>query len=76
MRMKVTSLLATALLAGACSYALAQSAGGGGAVGAGSDIATPKANPGPGGTAKPTGAMTSRMVHYKKRHHRRHHRHM
>ena len=79
MRMKVTSLLAAVLLAGACSYAVAQGTGSGAAAGAGSDIATPRANPGPGGTAKPNGAMTTRMVHYKKRHHRHHrhhHRHM
>ena len=85
MRMRLTSLLAAALLAGTCGLALAQGAGGasggGGATGAGSDIATPRANPGPGGTAGARGnGMTTRMVHHRRghhrhyRHHRRHHR--
>jgi len=76
MTKKLTSLLAAAVLAGTCSYALAQGAGAGaGGGGAGSDISTPKLNSGPGGTAKPTAGMKTRMVHYKRKHHRHHRRH-
>ena len=75
MNMKVTSLLAAALLAGTCSLALAQGGGAGSAgSGAGADIATPKNNPGPGGTAGQSGGMKSKAVHYKKKKKvRRHH---
>ena len=79
MRMKVTSLLAAALFAGTCSYALAQAGGGGGAgagaAGAGSDISAPKLNSGPGGTAPQTGPLKTKKVHFKKTK-KRHHRHM
>jgi hypothetical protein len=70
MTMKIASLLAAALLAGTCSFALAQGSGGGAGSagsGAGADIATPKANPGPGGTAGQSGGMKSKAVHYKKK---------
>ena len=66
MNMKVTSLLAAAFLAAGCALAAAQGAGaGGGASGAGSDISVPRANPGPGGTAKQNAGMTTRKVHKK-----------
>ena len=77
MRMKLTSLLAAALVAGTCSYALAQGAGGAaGGGGAGSDISAPKLNSGPGGTASQTGPIKTKNVHFKKKrkHHRHHHR--
>jgi hypothetical protein len=65
---KITSLLAAALLAGTCSLALAQGGGAGSSgTGAGADIATPKANSGPGGTAGHTGGMKSKAVHFKKK---------
>ena len=71
MNMKVTSLVAAAFLAGSCALAMAQGGGAGGgggaAGGAGADIATPRANTGPGGTAKATGGMKSKAVHYKKK---------
>ena len=78
MNMKVTSLLAAALVAGGCTLAMAQAggggggAGGGGAGGAGSDISTPRLNSGPGGTAKQTGPLTTKKVHKtsKKKKHR------
>src|SRR3954452_3486790 len=80
MRMKVTSLLAAALFAGTCSYALAQAGGGGGGAsgggaGAGSDISTPKLNAGPGGTAPQTGPLKTKKVHFMKKK-KRHYRHM
>ncbi|TMJ04195.1 MAG: hypothetical protein E6G97_06730 [Alphaproteobacteria bacterium] len=71
MRMKVTSLLAAALLAGTCSYALAQSSGGAGG-GAGSDISAPKLNSGPGGTASQMGPLKTKKVHFKKKKMKRH----
>jgi len=78
MRMRLTSLLAAALLAGTCGLAMAQGAGGAAGGGAaGSDISTPRANPGPGGTAGARGdGMTTRIVHHHRKHHRhyRHHR--
>ena len=79
MRMKLTPLLAAALFAGTCSYALAQAGGGGtgggaGTGAAGSDISAPKLNSGPGGTASQTGPLKSKKVHFKKK--RKHHRHM
>lgn len=75
MTTKLTSLLAAALFAGTCSYALAQGAGGaaGGGGAAGSDISTPKLNSGPGGTASQNGPVKTKKVHMKKK---KHHRHM
>jgi len=78
MRMKLSSLLAAALLAGTCSYALAQTGGGGGGAsggGAGSDISAPRLNSGPGGTAGQTGAMKMKNVHFNNRKHHRHRHH-
>jgi len=75
MSMKVTSLLAAAFLAAGCALAAAQGAGGGSGgagAGAGSDISVPKANPGPGGTAKQNAGMMTRKVYKKKRKHRMH----
>ena len=73
MRM-TTTLLAGAFIAGTCSLAVAQGAGGAGAGGAaGSDISTPKLNSGPGGTAPQNGPVKSKKVHLKKaKKHRRH----
>ena len=68
-----TTLLAAAFVAGTCSLALAQGAGGAGAGGAGSDISAPKLNSGPGGTAPQNGPVKSKKVHLKKaKKHRRH----
>jgi len=76
MKMKLTSLLAAAFLAGTCSYALAQGAGAGaGGGGAGSDISAPKLNSGPGGTAPQTGPIKTKKVSFKKTK-KKHHRHM
>lgn len=72
MTTKLTSLLAAALFAGTCSFALAQGASGGGGA-AGSDISTPKLNSGPGGTASQNGPVKTKKVHMKKK---KHHRHM